>query len=143
MFINVFWVMINKTKYFVIFFIGIMILNTACEDIFGSDESSKLATIEVLSGDKQTGHLGSVLNMPITIKGLAKNDKLLLKCKIFQGNGGLSNGIGLQYDNGLSMFIADDETASFKWRLGCDQENQKIKIYVHARKFIWLLPTSI
>ncbi|MPQ46985.1 hypothetical protein GCQ56_08145 [Marinifilum sp. N1E240] len=112
-----------------------MILNSACEDIFGSDDSSH-ATIEVVAGDKQNGHLGSTLNIPIKIKGHAKNSngRLMLKCKTFQGNGGLNDGIGDIYESSLKKLLTDGETVSFTWRLGCDQENQKIKIYVHERR---------
>jgi hypothetical protein len=119
-------------KLSILFAAIILLFITSCKkdkDIAGGGAGT--GKIELMKGDNQSGVYGELLKDTFQIKITSPYPKNHFKVTytLLQGNGMVEE-LG---NNLISSFYLDSAgTIKFRWRMGCDYAQQKIKLYVYS-----------
>lgn len=104
----------------------------SCEkDEISPTQKAALGKLEVIHGDNQSGYFGEYLSESIVIKASSNNvhRKYLIKWEMIQGNGSIEQGY---YDYGEEYYVDSTGLLEIKWKLGCDNNIQKVKLFLYV-----------
>lgn len=112
--------------------VPMMVLLCSCEkdDIMPTKDIA-FGKLEIVLGDNQTGYFGEFLSEFIEIRASSINNhrKYLIKWEMIQGNGSIEP---VYYNYGNVNNVDSTGLLELKWRLGCDNVIQKIKLFLYV-----------
>lgn len=103
----------------------------SCEkDKTSSPKNSPSGRLEIIHGDNQSGYFNEYLPDSIVVKAKSGNihSNYLIKWKMIRGNGSIDDG-----NYYLEAYPVDSTgLLELKWRLGCDNNIQKVMLYLYV-----------
>jgi photosystem II stability/assembly factor-like uncharacterized protein len=96
--------------------------------------SHQAATIQLLTGDHQSGLYGELLadTLVFNIQSANPDNNFLIKFQNVQGNGSLDRDYPISFYEHGGLEIYEAGVLKLTWRLGCNNTLQKIKVLVYA-----------
>ncbi|MGN7785836.1 WD40/YVTN/BNR-like repeat-containing protein [Niabella sp. 22666] len=110
-----------------------LIVITGCSKKVDADAPpGRYGSFEIIKGAGQQGILGEFLSDTLTVKVSLKAPfkRYVIKPEILQGNGEVQEQGDLSYI--YTPAIGRDDIRKFTWKLGCDQNFQKVKFKIYA-----------
>ncbi|MBU2555745.1 MAG: hypothetical protein KKF98_14925 [Bacteroidetes bacterium] len=114
-----------------LFVLPFFFLLSCHKDEISPTQKAAFGKLEITHGDNQSGYFGEYLSDAIAIKASSNSvhRKYLIKWEMIQGNGSIEQG---HYDYGKDFFVDSTGILEIKWRLGCDNNIQKVKMILYV-----------